>query len=773
MTEETQSEPTWSEWKARDSADKDPYQIWFESNLGEGPKNRFHPNKDREEQDLILAHPLDGFIQDLIEEGFATARDRQQMQLMHQETEENKRADVGEYQRGAINDVGELTRLRPPIPTIADNTLNFDSDVWLPPVDPKDAPDKDAVIVGVIDRGTALGHRAQQFDDGSTRLLAAWQQIADRSTPCVLNDASKELPFGLAFLKPDIDHALQCSRIKKGDLAIDHEAFNRRVGTEDYLNHRGHRELARSAAHGTHILDIATGTSPGEPETETFRKVVRPMVVNLPDRSVVGLSSHNLSYFVILGIYWIVFLADKYWDAAHGEAWAKGQGKPRRQGYPIVINLAFAKQAGSSDGDDPISRAVLNLNTLRANLNLHPVYLVTPTGNDNLERGNANFKLDACEAAKTCSRTIDWRISPGDQSSNYVEIWYEEDQQANRGAPNTPDLLVQVTDPLGRASVLEPKTNHHCWLKTADEGPQAAIFCENKAPDQHHKGPPLGRYLICVAPTELHDGLSSEANSGVWRITVTNRSNTKLFISLNVQTDQSDQPEAKRSRLSYFDDPDYQRFHPLTGEKLDTYSYPLRQPDERRPGEEVRRDHDRYRVGDDKAAKKSPGYTRRHGTMNAIAGYPTVEDPDSYIPGATIAGGYRLSDGKPAPYSSTGLMDKPWGPDVGLAAPIAAFPTDDGVAHLGRLAAGSTDGSVRAMQGTSFACAQMARHVANLLYDNRGDPAYFVRSAIFNEARDQEQNAAHYERSVKHGKLGGGRLDMKPRTKVERLHLER
>ena len=49
----------------------------------------------------------------------------------------------------------------------------------------------DTVIVGVIDTGVALGHRAFRFSEGASRVIASWQQTARFE-----HQGQRYLPFG-------------------------------------------------------------------------------------------------------------------------------------------------------------------------------------------------------------------------------------------------------------------------------------------------------------------------------------------------------------------------------------------------------------------------------------------------------------------------------------------------------------------------------------------------------------------------------------------------
>lgn len=758
--------PSWRDWEAWSSATTDPYADFHKAIKGESVLSRVSAARESR-----LVPELEPLLKEYFEQTsslFGFPDDKHI--FTRDQTRDSERSSLDEFLKS--------NRLQPEVPAWAGKLFkDKKSKKWLPDVDANDAPSEDSVIVGVIDRGVALHHRSQRNLDGKTRILGAWQQIVDQSLASKINNKTRKPPFGLAFLKPDIDRALEAAQLSAPSHAIDADAFNRLVGQADFFRDFGHRELSRSTAHGTHVMDAATGVfcDARSEDDNKFRDLVRPMVVNLPDREIIGLSSRNLSYFVILGLLWIVHTADRYWAKAHQARHAQeGEGHSSRpMGYPIIINLSFAKQAGSRSGEDDISRVVVALNNFRAANDLYPVFVALPSGNDNLERGNGVIRFSSATKKNKTGRkrkhTVEWRIPPEDQSSNYLEIWFESN---DLDAP--PELTLELTDPnSNQSSVVGLKEGHFTGLGNPGDNKNdfARIYYEVQAPSKSGSGVKLKRYLICVSPTLLHDSATPEAPSGVWKVTLRNTANKQIFCALNVQTDQSDQPGSRRSRLSFLDDPDYNRFHPETGVLLDSYNYPVHIGKGRYPPSWKRKDFDQRLPPYTSKAAYSPAIARRHGTMNSMAQFRTTLEPgDKYSPGVTIAGGYRLSDGKPAPYSSTGLGYRRFNGRLGIGAPTVAYPSDDGYAHTGRLAAGASDGSVRAMQGTSFAVAQLTRRLAQILLDsdNRKDRDFPLRKVVFEEAEELEKPSKRYGRFADPEKVGGGRLDMAPRTRVPR-----
>ncbi|MEM9140908.1 MAG: hypothetical protein AAGB15_13870, partial [Pseudomonadota bacterium] len=213
---------------------------------------------------------------------------------------------------------------------------------------------------------------------------------------------------------------------------------------------------------------------------------------------------------------------------------------------------------------------------------------------------------------------------------------------------------------------------------------------------------------------------------------------------------------------SYFDDPVY-RTHGEDGRLIESYAYPG--PDGKRPA-----------LTDWDASNLSP--VLRHGTMNASAAHEYV----------ACVGGYRVSDGKPAAYSATGRgrksgKDDATGFKAGFedggrrGAPTAVLPTDDGPAHFGVLAAGAANGSVVAMQGTSFAAPQAVRiivetHLSDKAAGRTGRKILFdvaKQAEREDRARRDQGDGSHYPSEVDIDNGGAGRIPAPVRRRVSRF----
>ena len=624
----------------------------------------------------------------------------------------------------------------------------------------------DTVIVGAIDRGIPLGHYRFRDADGKSRILMAWQQVADRDRlktlysdnlkRAVVDDYKTDRPIsaialedvenGTEFLKHEIDNLLRWHSFPPQpvdgpiDGWLDETEFNRQTGGEDFWNPEGDRGLSNHRSHGAHVLDAAAGCNPFEmPEqllaeipddlgdkikagdfarlskadirrlspddiskarifdlNQKFGAHVKIMAVNLPSRTIVGTSGRYLERFILDGINRIVQRADAIWEANSYKTDVTKTGT--LTGYPIVINMSFAKQAGRRDGLDVISMRIAEINSDREKKGMVPVHFVFPTGNENLAQGNAETRIESGAEV-----SFDWRVQNDDHTANFVEIWTTSKRGTKitgKGRIGIPvPLAIQIIAPNGEASdFARARPGQQMDMKLPNESKTIArVYCRAEPLSGNgYKQRYQTQFVICTRPTNFYEADTPVAPAGVWTIKIRNDYYRPLSISANVQTDQSELPDAGTGLRAYFEHPTYDRIDDR-GAWMDSYSY-----------EQGNRDRS---VNQDRS-----NILRRHGTMNAIgAGY----EKSGYT---WVIAGHRARDGKPVPYSATGAGADDAEGDKGRRAPTASFPSDDGIAHFGTMAAGARNGSVVALRGTSFSAAQATRFIAMQLVEKLGEP---------------------------------------------------
>lgn len=540
-------------------------------------------------------------------------------------------------------------------------------------------PERETVIVGIVDAGIALGHRRFRRKDGTTRFLAAWQQSAKFGGP-------PSLPFGQELYDYQINDLL--TKHSGGDLMadLDEEAFNREARLVAPKDVRGHRSLDYRAAHGTHVLDLAAGF---DPERESDKQLARKRIiaVNLPPRSVHGTAGNFLAFFARSAVERILFLADALWTVHYP--------KEPEGGFPVVINFSFGLLAGPKDGSSPFELELKALIDERDGHRGIPTRFVMPAGNSNLARGNARKLIGSKRDVKRKDDRqiqvdpvlcVPWRILPSDYTSNFAEIWAKaRDRETGKSADEaSPEEFRLWVTPPGSEELEVPVLSPGEYSNLSA---YARVYCYRPL---HQK---RAHFVICVAPTIRHDLAKAEAPAGLWKIALQYPRNEDLQdletvqeVTFMVQSDQSDLPHSVTGRQSYFDHCKY-RTHTEDGELRDSYG----------PGKDSRTSGDHLEPWD------KHGPVQRKGTQNALCTWDRV----------IVIGGYRESDFKPALYSAT--FDGDSRRMAGREVLSVLYPSDDGPAHFGLLAAGSRDGSAVALRGTSMASALAARDIAEAL----------------------------------------------------------
>jgi len=619
------------------------------------------------------------------------------------------------------------------------------------------------VIVGVLDTGIALGHRSTRLSDGKTRFIAAWQQSAGYKVSGEEFPDQDHLPFGRELFTDDINELLETHSVGglKGGW-LDEEAFNRAAGLVDFYNPLGHRELARRAAHGTHVLGRAAGFDIAQhPALTDFADKIRIIAINLPARDIVGLSGSFLEQYVGLGIARIVKLERLLVERARQETEIVSEDDLEFH-YPLIINLSFGKQAGPRDGEEPIAKSISRINEDTRSIvpvDQGGIFFTVPAGNDNLLQGNATATLTVGE-----ERGLKWRVLPEDQTPNYVEIWSEPiEGDLPDGEPVPLQVSIDLPNGVAWSSLHGGRLREVLSTRDGDIDEiehVARVYCKIKnitlerSSDNELVNHYRIHFLICAAPTLDQGGALPTAPAGVWKVRLANRHSSDLKIYANVQTDQSAVPDGVTGLRSYFEDENYVRVDETTGRSLDTYPYPY---DEKSALE--RENLGLRYLGHDKEVST----VKRHGTLNALA----IDRNYS-----VVVGGYRATDGASAIYSATG------GDRIGryMGAPTLALVTDDGPAHPGILSEGARDGSAVAMRGTSFAAPQITKKIAELLVDGETDlnPKTWINAQSKPTYADGEisQNERKYPQGIDIEKGGRGRFPQAHHRGLNRLGLE-
>ncbi|MEO9824968.1 MAG: hypothetical protein ABJF50_11190 [Paracoccaceae bacterium] len=538
-------------------------------------------------------------------------------------------------------------------------------------------PSEDCAIVAVIDSAIALSHARFRRLDGGSRFLSAW----------LMNGTWRKsaVPFGREMFQREIDRLLFGATLAG---SVNELVFDRSAGLTQFGYGRGDRRLENNATHGTMVADLAAGFDLRRSEDDEPRRRLPMIAVGLPPRTSMGSSGSFLEFYAMHALEYIVERADAIWAAVEGD---------KKGGYPIVINLSYGLQAGPKDGEMLIEKLMRTL-LKRAEAMGRPVRIILPVGNDLLSEGTAHFDL-----ADGGSDDVEWRVKPEDHTPNYAEVWSDVIQGDGGKDPQHP-LSLRLAPPSGPVCPPTPgRAGQMATLSDEDGRPIARVYCRKhddaeKAGDTaswHRVG-----YILCTAPTSPDSHHMQRAPAGSWRLGVSATKASKGYAY--VQSDQSLTFGSNTGLVSTFAHPD---FYPVddTGRLIDIASYPT---DGTAP------------VDTD---VKPP--MRRHDTMNTIA----------HLKESRVIGSYRVTDGKPAIYSSASSDA------VGnsRAAPTALLPGEDGAARFGLMGAGSKSGSVTVMSGTSFSTGLATRAVALAMLDwihtpttpIPGDEAWFAAEA--------------------------------------------
>jgi hypothetical protein len=372
---------------------------------------------------------------------------------------------------------------------------------------------KSAVVTGIIDDGMAFAHDRFLGSDGKTRIEFVFDQHL--------------APWpGTELSKPDIDTLRADS--SHGAL-VDEDQLYLRSGHVDHAR-PGHKPLAASMAHGTHVMDLACN-APGPP-VPPARPVAgtRPIIaVQLPSATVQDTSGATLELQVYLALWYILWRAD---------ALAK-----QCQCLPLalVVNLSYGFIAGPHDGSGLLEAAMDDLIEACNPPDIQPFRVVLPAGNSHLSRCHARFSL-----APGGIQELHWRVLPDDWTESWVGIWLPP-------GVDVKTLTFDIIAPGGGQNI-GTFVAGDAW-DVLDNGNLVGKACYY--PPQTAAQRTLVRFAI--APTGAPDGGLALAPAGLWRIKVSNAKDGAAADDIHawIQRDDTAPGFKRRGRQSYFDDPLY------------------------------------------------------------------------------------------------------------------------------------------------------------------------------------------------------------------------
>ncbi len=228
------------------------------------------------------------------------------------------------------------------------------------------------VILGVLDWGCDFAHPAFLRPDGTTRLLALWDQ-RQRGGPA---GADNIYGYGRILDRARIDRALTTPD-PYSDL--------------DY--HPAVSDLTGVGAHGTLVMSIAAGSASAPAGAEGVAPEADLVFVHLATGLLPDTANLGDSVRVLEGIEFVRRIAGT---------------------TPWVMNLSLGRTGGDKSGRSLVERAmdhVVQAAPGRA--------IVQSAGNYFDKRTHAEGLIRAGRAA-----TLEWRIAPDDPTTNELEVWY-------------------------------------------------------------------------------------------------------------------------------------------------------------------------------------------------------------------------------------------------------------------------------------------------------------------------------------------------------------
>ena len=249
------------------------------------------------------------------------------------------------------------------------------------------------IVVGIIDDGIAFGHERFRDGTGATRIEFVWVQDGDPPSP-------PEFGYGHELNKAAITGPGQLVDQCTHAGFFDEEEFYRLAQVGDFTR-PDHKPVTWRAAHGTAVLDLATGADPGASPSWPI------VCVQLPVSTTATTSGALLAGPVVDGIWYILL---------RSLAIARSMGSAA---LPVVINLSYGFTAGPHDGTHHIERAIDALVEFWQLFFNVEVNVVIASGNDHLSRVYAQAGFQAPSDVVT----LPLRILPEDLTPSYVEVW--------------------------------------------------------------------------------------------------------------------------------------------------------------------------------------------------------------------------------------------------------------------------------------------------------------------------------------------------------------
>ena len=252
------------------------------------------------------------------------------------------------------------------------------------------------VLISIIDSSVDYAHPDFRNEDGTTRILALWDQTIDSNT---LNEQSSFFQYG-----PPNGYLL-------GTLFTE-EMINAALSQNNIESRRKIVPSVDLSGHGTHVAGIACGN--GSVSGGTLRGVAplaSMLVVKLGDLE--GVTFPRTTRLMEAVDFSIQFAQERQ--------------------MPVVVNLSFGNSSGSHTGEDLVSQY---LNQVATNWK---TVICAGTGNE----GNTG-RHRAGNLSNHSVEQIEMAVA-GEQSGFYVQLWKQYED----------DFSIEIRSPKGQSFVLE------------------------------------------------------------------------------------------------------------------------------------------------------------------------------------------------------------------------------------------------------------------------------------------------------------------------------
>jgi subtilisin family serine protease len=237
----------------------------------------------------------------------------------------------------------------------------------------------EGVVIGIIDTGIDYRHHAFRNPDGTTRIVAIWDQTLDVDD--VGGSAPDPFDFGVEYDADAINEAIE---------AADTLGFDEAFAIVPSKDKRGH---------GTRVAGIAAGdgSQAGNCHGEFTFVGVAPGAELIVVKRDFGSGSAAVGE------------SDNFVEALRYIF-----NHPKLNGRPVVINISLGDNQGAHDGTSMVEQAIDRLLLLQPRR-----AVVKSAGNEADERHHARATVQGHD-----SLNLRFRVRPKDDSDRFLELWY-------------------------------------------------------------------------------------------------------------------------------------------------------------------------------------------------------------------------------------------------------------------------------------------------------------------------------------------------------------